>query len=607
MSLKVHILSLEELLLKYPVLDVPNFQRTFKWEPDFVADLFSEIINGLNLSSKDTKSKDCFLGSVVVCEDNETGRFDLVDGQQRLTTLSILIACLSHKTSKSHSRRIREILRQSDKNSEPRILHKKGNSNICSDRDAFIEVALNDEPNLAPHNTGSKENDKELNYEWSNSLKNNLIYKAYGRLSTECAKTITDRARDISDSPDETKTAGILLDRILTGVKLISIETKEKKEGMRIFASINAGGTKLEPWELIMSAFYTHSKNNDHTQLVDNLFQQGTHSLQSYFGDKRGQEKPDIAKNGLLRSYWLATHRFERMDDLFDEYNNSISDKKGSIDVYTQTLDHLRALIPFYASFNDPKSWKSNDDNKISYELSFLHPLMKILGEKLARPPLLAIALKFHHNPRQLEEAMNRAAFAFERARIRLSMCAIGSNFLEKRFSDLALQIYKGKAGDNPIEVEKYIYSFLKDLNGFPAKDQLRSAFKKFDALEKDRLTKLIVSRLNHAMLNPNEKENWYLHTPEPGKTGFTTEQGIKLTIGQVNEDLAVRNGFKNQGDCEKYIQSIGNIFLIPSGSVRITPSTKFNEGVQLSSFNADELKERLDRLTEVALDVWHF
>ncbi len=40
MALDANVLTLGEFLTKYGQLVVPNYQRTYKWEPDVAADLF---------------------------------------------------------------------------------------------------------------------------------------------------------------------------------------------------------------------------------------------------------------------------------------------------------------------------------------------------------------------------------------------------------------------------------------------------------------------------------------------------------------------------------------------------------------------------------------
>src|ERR1700704_1859226 len=68
---------------------VPNYQREFVWTEEEVeqllGDIRSEHVDGAN--------SEYFIGSIVVCPGMGE-RFDLIDGQQRMTTLFVTICAL---------------------------------------------------------------------------------------------------------------------------------------------------------------------------------------------------------------------------------------------------------------------------------------------------------------------------------------------------------------------------------------------------------------------------------------------------------------------------------------------------------------------------------
>jgi hypothetical protein len=66
---------------------VPEYQRPFSWDTDNFDDLVDDVL-GAN------KDKEYFLGTIVLHHRVAEGQYDLVDGQQRLTSLMILLACL---------------------------------------------------------------------------------------------------------------------------------------------------------------------------------------------------------------------------------------------------------------------------------------------------------------------------------------------------------------------------------------------------------------------------------------------------------------------------------------------------------------------------------
>jgi hypothetical protein len=66
---------------------VPEYQRPFSWDTDHFDDLVDDIVSA-------NKDQDYFLGTIVLHHRMPEGHYDVVDGQQRLTSLMILLACL---------------------------------------------------------------------------------------------------------------------------------------------------------------------------------------------------------------------------------------------------------------------------------------------------------------------------------------------------------------------------------------------------------------------------------------------------------------------------------------------------------------------------------
>lgn len=71
---------------------VPNYQRPYVWEKDQVVDLLDDISSACEKDS----SSEYFLGSLVLKENKRDGytEYDVLDGQQRLTTLFLLTAVI---------------------------------------------------------------------------------------------------------------------------------------------------------------------------------------------------------------------------------------------------------------------------------------------------------------------------------------------------------------------------------------------------------------------------------------------------------------------------------------------------------------------------------
>lgn len=74
---------------------IPVYQRPYAWTRENADELFEDILNALGETDTSPDELDpYFLGSVVLIKQHGTSTSDVVDGQQRLTTLSILLSAL---------------------------------------------------------------------------------------------------------------------------------------------------------------------------------------------------------------------------------------------------------------------------------------------------------------------------------------------------------------------------------------------------------------------------------------------------------------------------------------------------------------------------------
>ena len=87
-GLRANTISVGTLFSGNNFYKIPNYQRPFSWEKDQFSDLVSDFIAS-------DRSKEYFLGTIVLHKSES--ELVVVDGQQRLTSLLILLACLRDK------------------------------------------------------------------------------------------------------------------------------------------------------------------------------------------------------------------------------------------------------------------------------------------------------------------------------------------------------------------------------------------------------------------------------------------------------------------------------------------------------------------------------
>ena len=198
-------------------IEVPFFQRAYAWDKEQWEQLFKD----LKESYKDNK-KDHFLGSVIfkqlATNAGEGSKRSLIDGQQRLTTFSLLVKVLYERLDDEDKSDYTEYLFQKPtKNKKPRIEHSK------VDREVFAAVLRGDEG---------------INHLYQNEK----IFQCY-----QCFKEqIENEKLDFRD----------FLDFILESKLWVAINLEANEDEQKIFDSINTAGLRLTATDIIKNAIF---------------------------------------------------------------------------------------------------------------------------------------------------------------------------------------------------------------------------------------------------------------------------------------------------------------------------------------------------------------
>lgn len=104
-------LALQDVFGKSFVFHIPGYQRPYRWEVEQCEELFNDLREAT--PSGDVKdARPYFLGSIVLVKDDLSTHSEVIDGQQRLTTLTILLAALQATTDPETRANLKEYLRQ---------------------------------------------------------------------------------------------------------------------------------------------------------------------------------------------------------------------------------------------------------------------------------------------------------------------------------------------------------------------------------------------------------------------------------------------------------------------------------------------------------------
>lgn len=350
-------------VLKSRRFRVPAYQRSYAWETDHVEALLNDIKDAI-----DNKEREYFLGSVVVTSA-DNGRYEVVDGQQRLTTISLVIAA------------IKEIFQRDDDHEV--VVSVKSDFLASTDRRTKER-----EPKLIL-NEVDNEIYQDLIESFSNVDEKKVRRQSHKRLlsaAKRCEKYLSDLCIKSKDSEEELHS---WLDYIETSLKVIVVTAPDDSNAFVIFETLNDRGLELAISDLVKN--YLFHKSGEKIEETKNRWLSMVSTLES--------ASDDPLTVTYIRHFTMARYGLVRERDLFSLLKTKITSKKGSLKFSTELADAVRI---YTALLNTDHEYWSDFSSDVAYSVSTFN----LLGMTQIRPLLLALLDKFP--PKKVSEAFKK-------------------------------------------------------------------------------------------------------------------------------------------------------------------------------------------------------
>ena len=282
---------------------IPDYQRPYAWGENECQtlwdDLFLFSFPDDNCDKFDSDSDEYFLGPIVTFK-NEKGQMEIIDGQQRLTTLMLLLRAFYDKygnmkddKSIKTSKRIEQCIWKTDEFGDPEDTLKI-DSEVATDDDKeeFLNILK----------TGTVNNNENSRYA-----------KNYRFFQDKIAEFLNNYPSWFSFLPT----------RIMLNCILLPIEAESQDTALRIFSTLNDRGKPLSDADIFKAQFYKYysdkggkdtfiQKWKDLAVLCDSIFPSSTgNSLDEIFTRYMYFER---AKLGIKSSTTEALRRFYERD-----------------------------------------------------------------------------------------------------------------------------------------------------------------------------------------------------------------------------------------------------------------------------------------------------
>ena len=134
MNIKPEDKTIKDILLSRRQFVIPRFQREYSWDKKNYQEFWEDIISGIEVNNEGKiTNNQYFLGTMLFIgnyTDGKDSEIQVVDGQQRLTTITILFSalsdCFKRIKQETLSERIFEyIMTRDDDGNDVRVLKSK--------------------------------------------------------------------------------------------------------------------------------------------------------------------------------------------------------------------------------------------------------------------------------------------------------------------------------------------------------------------------------------------------------------------------------------------------------------------------------------------------
>lgn len=391
---------------------IPIYQRTYSWQLSQCNQLLSDIIR----ISQDDNLQGHFLGSIVYFQEDITTISDVpkllvIDGQQRLTTVSILIMALAHFSKNNEI----EIDTNATKLFNYYLL------NAEEENDLRYKLMLT---------RGDKQSYINLLNQVPQEEVTNRVTENYKFFASKINK---DNAKDIYN--------GILRLFIVD----VALE-KDKDNPQLIFESMNSTGLDLSQADLIRNYVLMGQEINLQTKLYENYW----FPMEQAFGNEYASKFDSFMRDYLS----VKSGRIPRINEVYEEFKAFVNSDHSANDIESIIQD-----VSNFASHYTRIVLKKEKDKDIQAQFS---NILKLKVE-VAYPFILPIYNDFTLDIITKEELLSILklieSYVFRRA-----ICGIPTNSLNKTFATL----YKSIQKENYLESAKAAFQMLDSYKRFP-------------------------------------------------------------------------------------------------------------------------------------------
>lgn len=405
------------------ILKIPVYQRNYDWTEANVKRLLEDI----NIVVQDKKPH--FIGAIVYMESQNSDlgmpEYLIIDGQQRLTTITLLLQAL------------RDLCGENDQRTADMI------ESFLTNKYSPDEYKIK----LKPIKSDNIQYEALLNHKFDKIDQEGHVYKNYEVAKKTFASWIN---------------AGVIPQEILNALKQLQVVGIGLKKGeddpQVIFESINSTGVALTNSDLIRNFLLM----SDHDQ--DRLFEDYWLPIENALRRDNDNYQLDLffRQYVIMKSHTTVAER--------KVYSTFVTLFKENEYTHESALHELKKYVEIYSSFLYPEESSYSDEVK-----GYLADL-KQLNQTTCYPFLMHLFADFENQVID-EQTLNKVLRLITIYLIRRSICNIPTNSLNGLFAYLYSRVFRISANKDKYyeALNKYLFA-QNNKNAVPDDEQLRFA-----------------------------------------------------------------------------------------------------------------------------------
>ncbi len=313
---------------------IPRFQRDYSWTNEEWEDLWMDLLGTIKTDGETAH----YMGYLVLqSADDKT--FDVIDGQQRLTTISIIVLTIlkniqrlieAGNDAESNKRRAEQIRQTYVGYLDPVTLVARPKLTLNRNNNNYFQTYLVPLGHLPQRGFRASEHLLRKAFDWFDKRVGEYLKTSTGEEGMRLAKLVED-----------------ISDRLFFTV----ITVTDELNAYKVFETLNARGVRLSATDLLKNYLFSVLDRGGET---DHELRNLEDRWEAIVGRLQSENFPDF-----LRVHWNSRRSFARQADLFKTIRAQVSAPEAVFQLLRDMEEDLDTYLAL--SSPEPSDWSQED------------------------------------------------------------------------------------------------------------------------------------------------------------------------------------------------------------------------------------------------------